>query len=300
MDRLKSMEVFVAVVDEKSLTAAASKLDISRSMATRHINTLEESLGVKLLYRSTRNLVLTSNGEELVPFCRDILKQSEMLYHVAQHQHSALEGKIALASSISFGQLYLAQSVERFLELHPNVSIELHIFDKPVDAIKEGVDIAIEGGNRLPDQLIGRRLADFPSVICATPEYINSHEQICEPQDLTHHNCLVHKKLGQVWSFTDKGNAKNTFSVKVKSNYTVNDTTILLKATLSSRGLCCLPVPDVRDYIESGLLTTVLDEYHVNQFGIWALYASRHYQPKLHKAFLDFLVEDLKYASRGV
>ncbi len=288
------MEVFVAVVDEKSLTAAAKKLNVSRSMATRHIAALEESLGVQLLYRSTRSLGITSQGEELLPFCREILKQSNMLYHLAQHQHSALEGKITLASSISFGQLYLAQSVEHFLELHPNVSIDLHIFDKPVDAIKEGVDIAIEGGNRLPDQLVGRRLADFPSVICATPEYLQKHDPVTSLEDLKRHNCLVHKKLGQTWHFTEKVNTKNAFSVDVKSNYTVNDTTILLKATLAHRGLCCLPIPDVLEYIESGLLTTVLDEYNVNEFGVWALYASRQYLPKLHRVFLDYLVEELK------
>jgi len=294
MDRLKSMQVFVAVVDEQSLTAAAKKLDISRSMATRHISSLEESLGIQLLYRSTRSLGITSQGEELLPFCREILKQNEMLYHIAQHQNSALAGKISLASSISFGQLYLAQSVEHFLDLHPNVSIDLHIFDRPVDAIKEGVDIAIEGGNRLPDQLIGRRLVDFPSVICATPQYLNSHKPIHHLEDLQHHNCLVHKKIGSVWRFTKKAETKKSQSISVRSNYTVNDTTILLKATLAHRGVCCLPLPDVLDYIESGQLQTVLDDFDVNEFGIWALYASRQYLPKLHRAFLDFLVEDLK------
>ncbi len=80
----------------------------------------------------------------------------------------------------------------------------------------------------------------------------------------------------------------------MKGNYSVNDTTILLKATLASRGLCCLPIPDVLDYIRSGQLQTVLGQYKVNEFGVWALYASRQFQPKLHRAFLDFLVEDLK------
>ncbi|MGP8304902.1 LysR family transcriptional regulator [Vibrio sp. YIC-376] len=298
MDRLIAMEVFVTVVDEKSLTAAARKLDISRSMATRHIAALEKSLGVRLLHRSTRSLGITSNGEELLPFCRSILQQTEQLYHLAQHQHSALDGKITIACSISFGQLYLAQSVERFLELYPNVSVDLHIFDRPVDAIKEGVDIAIETGNKLPEQLIGRRLANFPSVVCATPEYLKSHGVLTNPEDLLHHNCLVHKRLGVEWNFVDKTNPENQCKVKVKSNYSVNDTTILLKATLAGRGLCCLPLPDVRDYLQEGSLQVVLDDYHVNQLGIWALYASRQFQPKLHRLFLDFLVDDLKLATQ--
>jgi len=108
----------------------------------------------------------------------------------------------------------------------------------------------------------------------------------------------LHKRLGLEWHFTDKSNPQNRINAKLKTNYSVNDTTILLKATLSGRGLCCLPLPDVRDYLQAGKLKIVLDDYYVNQLGIWALYASRQFQTKLHRLFLDFLVEDLKRSTQ--
>jgi DNA-binding transcriptional LysR family regulator len=291
------MAVFVSVVEFKSLTAAAHKMNISRSMATRHIADLEKSLGVRLLHRSTRSLGVTHSGEKLLPYCRAILKQTEQLYSTAQQQQTVPEGKITISSSFSFGQLYLGQAIDHFIKLYPNVVIDLRLSDNVNNIINDGIDIAIEVGNHLPEQLIGKKLADCPSIICATPEYLAKHGVPQNITDLQQHNCLVHRKLGNIWTFFNSDTVRDAQStqIEVNSNYMVNDTTILLNATLAGRGIACLPQPFINEHLHTGQLTQILPTLRVNPIGIWALYASRDYQPKLHRYLLEFLHQDLTH-----
>lgn len=293
MDRLISIKVFVAVVEHGSLAAAAKLLDISRSMATRHITALEDSLQTRLLHRTTRNLGVTSAGEELLPFCRTILDQEEKLYSAALAQKSDVEGKISIATSISFGQLYLAGAIERFMDVYPQISIDLRLSDNLVDLIEEKVDIAIELNNQLPEHLIGKKLGNCSSILCATPDYFVKHGLPQSVTELRKHNCLIHKKFGNIWDMVDK-TQRQSLQVKVDSNYTVNDSSILLNAVLAGRGIACLPLPFVKNLIKEGVLETVLSGYEVNLIGIWALYASRSYQPRIHRLLLDFIEADLR------
>ena len=300
MDRIISMEVFVSIVKLGSLTAASEELGISRSMATRHIAALEKSLGVRLLYRSTRSLGITNVGRELLPFCQNILKQNDRLYSLAQEQQSQPKGRISLVTSISFGQLYLAQAIERFMLKYPEIVVDLTLSNHSLDLIKHGIDMAIELSNDLPESLIGKKLADCPSVVCASPQYLAEHGAPLSPEDLLDHNCLIHKRIGHDWLFVPKIGSKSAqpVNVTVTSNYSVNDSSILLNAAINGKGIACLPLPFIANDIQAGTLTVLLKDFEVNSIGIWALYPSRPYQPKLHRLLLDFLQEDLSIKHR--
>lgn len=292
MDRLTSIKVFVMVADLGSLAGASKALEISRSMATRHIAALEKSLHARLLHRTTRNLSLTSAGQSLLPYCRDILNQEQDLYLAAKEQSSVIEGKLSIATSISFGQLYLASAIERFMDIYPSIQLELRLYSQLPDLIQEKIDIAIELSDHLPENLIGKRLGHCASVICATPHYLSAHGTPKQIDALQNHNCLVHKKLGQNWTLIDK-NTKKIQRIEVRSNYLANDSTILLNAVISGRGIACLPLAFVSSFLDNAVLEAILPEYEVNPIGIWALYASRHYQPQIQRLFLDFIQADL-------
>ncbi|WP_299735663.1 LysR family transcriptional regulator [uncultured Endozoicomonas sp.] len=301
MDRIISMEVFVSIVELGSLTAASEVLGISRSMATRHIAALEKSLGVRLLYRSTRSLGITNVGRELLPFCQNILKQNDQLYSLAQEQQSQPKGRISLVTSISFGQLYLAQAIEQFMLKYPEIEVDLTLSNQSLDLIKHGIDMAIELSNDLPESLIGKKLADCPSVVCASPQYLAEHGAPLSPEDLLNHNCLIHKRIGHDWLFVPKIRSKSAqpVNVTVTSNYSVNDSCILLNAAINGKGIACLPLPFIANDIQAGTLTVFLKDFEVNLIGIWALYPSRPYQPKQHRLLLDFLQEDLSIKHRA-
>ncbi|ENO8811410.1 LysR family transcriptional regulator [Photobacterium damselae subsp. damselae] len=301
MDRIVSMEVFVSTVGLGSLTAASEALGMSRSMATRHITALEKSLGVCLLYRSTRSLGITNAGRDLLPFCQNILEQNAQLYSLAQEQQSQPKGRISLVTSISFGQGYLAQAIEQFMLKYPDIEVDLTLSNQSLDLIKHGVDMAIELSNELPESLIGKKLADCPSVVCASSQYLAEHGTPLSPEDLRDHNCLIHKRIGHDWLFVPKVASKSAQPVNVTatSNYSVNDSSILLDATTNGKGLACLPLPLIVNDIQAGTLTVLLKDFEVNPIGIWALYPSRQYQPKLHRLLLDFLQEDLSIKHRA-
>ncbi|MFG0906059.1 LysR family transcriptional regulator [Photobacterium damselae] len=301
MDRIVSMEVFVSTVGLGSLTAASEALGMSRSMATRHITALEKSLGVCLLYRSTRSLGITNAGRDLLPFCQNILEQNAQLYSLAQEQQSQPKGRISLVTSISFGQGYLAQAIEQFMLKYPDIEVDLTLSNQSLDLIKHGVDMAIELSNELPESLIGKKLADCPSVVCASSQYLAEHGTPLSPEDLRDHNCLIHKRIGHDWLFVPKVASKSAQPVNVTatSNYSVNDSSILLDATTNGKGLACLPLPLIVKDIQAGTLTVLLKDFEVNPIGIWALYPSRQYQPKLHRLLLDFLQEDLSIKHRA-
>ncbi len=108
MDRIAGIRVFVEVVNLGSLTAAANKLGISKSMATRHIASLEKSFGTKLLYRSSRNLTMTSTGESILPYCRQMLAVNDDITYLTSDTHREPHGTIRLACSVSFGHSYVA------------------------------------------------------------------------------------------------------------------------------------------------------------------------------------------------
>lgn len=292
MDRLTCIKLFVTAVESGSLASAAKKMDISRSMATRLITALESSLQTRLLHRTTRNLGITNNGQALLPYCRSLLEQEQMLYQEALMQQSDMNGKISVMTSISFGQLYLAGAIERFTAEFPHITIDLRLCDRMVDLVKEKIDIAIELSNQLPEHLIGKKLGNCPSVLCATPEYLARYGLPQSAVELQNHNCLVHSKLGKVWDMVDKAK-KQSLQIEINSNFSVNDSSILLNSVLAGKGIACLPLPYIKNFLQDGLLKVILPSYDVNPIGIWGLYASRHYQPNIQRLLLSYIEADL-------
>jgi DNA-binding transcriptional LysR family regulator len=151
------MRVFVDVVDLGSLTAAANKLDISRAMATRYIAALEKSLGTRLLHRSSRSLGVTSAGNDILPYCRQILALMDDIDSAVVGKNSEPHGLIRIASSISFGQSYLAEAMSRYTAQYPKTSVEMVLANRAVNLVEKRIDLAIQIGNDLEPGLIAVR-----------------------------------------------------------------------------------------------------------------------------------------------
>ncbi|MGM3174104.1 LysR family transcriptional regulator [Dickeya lacustris] len=292
MDRLIAIRVFVTVADLGSLTAAANKLDMSRSMATRYIATLEHWLGARLLHRSTRSLGLTSIGNDMLARCRQILALSEDMTALCSHHDNEPHGVIRIASSVSFGQSYLAQALGRYRTRYPRMTTELILTDRTIKLVEERIDLALEITNTPDDNLIARRLGQCASVVCAAPAYLATHGPLLTPHDLSQHACLNHTRLGPAWSFSDSLSGER-FSVPVAGRVVANDTLVLLNAALAAEGVACLPEFVVHSALQSGELVAVLTDYQTGSLGIYACYASRRHMPAALRCCLDFLAQDL-------
>lgn len=297
MDQLVAMQVFVDVVELGSLSAAANKLDMSRSMATRYIAALEKTFGARLLHRSNRSLGLTAMGEDILPYCRQMVALAGDIESLIASKRSEPCGVIRVASSISFGQSYLAEALGRFMQHYPRVSVEMLLADRPINLVEERIDLAIQVGDNMELGLISRLLTRCESVVCASPAYLAQHGTPQSPKALTEHQCLIHTRHGPIWRFASPGNAAGDSvmeEIAVFGQFSANDTMVLLNAALSGRGIVHLPAFSTDVHIRSGALIPLLCDYQLPKLGVYALFSSRKHLPITTRTLLDFLVDDIK------
>src|SRR3954452_13720801 len=190
LDRVTGMQVFVRVATLGSFSAAARVLHLSQTMVTKHVAALEERLGVKLLHRSTRKLVLTEEGRAYLAACERILAEIEEAGAPASLDRGEPRGTLRLNVPLTFGFRQVVPALTEFSRLYPAVSFDLGLADRYVDLIEEGWDLAIRIGRLKDSSLVARRLAPCRIVVCAAKTYLDRHGIPLAADDLTQHNCL--------------------------------------------------------------------------------------------------------------
>lgn len=301
MDRLTAMQVFVAVVDGGSLSAAAEQLDLSRSVVSRYVAELEDWVGARLLHRTTRRISLTAAGNELLPRCRQMLEYSEDMRHALDAPDETPRGLLRITASTSFAQTQLIQAVVDYGRRYPGVAVDLLALDRTVNLVEERIDLAIRMTNRLEPNLIARPLGVCRSIICATPDYLARHGLPRKVEDLALHNCLTHSYVGRsLWQLDPKRKsarggkrsaASKTQTVAVGGSISANEVTVLLQAVLAGVGIGHMPAYTVAPLVASGQLVQLLPDYEPLQLGMYGVYASRRHMPATLRTMLDFLAQ---------
>lgn len=285
------MQVFVAVVDTGSQSAASVQLDLSRPVVSRYLAELEEWVGARLLHRTTRRLSLTPAGADILERCRKMLEFAGDMRGAVHQPQQAPRGLLRITASTSFAQMQLAQLVTDYGVRYPEVAVDMVILDRTVNLIEDRIDLAIRITNRLDPNLIARKLSVCRSVICASPAYLHQHQKPLRVEDLALHNCLTHSYVGKsLWQFTRDGEPS---SVAVSGNISANESMVLLHAALAGAGIAFLPTYSAGPLIRSGKLVALLPEYEPSQLDIYGVYASRKHMSAALRSMLDFLVERL-------
>lgn len=289
MDTLKAMQVFVAVVDTGSQTAAADTLGLSRPVVSRYIAELEGWTGARLLHRTTRKLSVTPAGNETLQRCRQVLALTDAMQSAVAVPDSTPQGLLRITVSTSFGQLHLAHAVADFVKRYPAVSIDLVMLDRAVNLVEERIDLAVRIADTLDPNLIARRLTVCRSAVYASPDYLRAHPPLRRMEDLGAHNCLTHSYYGKtLWNFERDGQPA---SVAVGGNLSANESTSLLQAALAGVGVVLLPTFMSAPLVRSGQLVALLPEVRQRELSIYAVYSSRKNMSTALRALLDFLVE---------
>lgn len=301
MDRLMAMQVFVAVVDGGSLSAAAGQLDLSRPVVSRYVAELEDWVGARLLHRTTRRLSLTPAGNEILPRCRQMLEFSDDMRHALDTPDETPRGLLRITASTSFAQTQLIQAVVDYGRRYPGVAVDLLALDRTVNLVEERIDLAIRMTNRLEPNLIARPLGVCRSIICAAPDYLAHHGTPRKVEELALHNCLTHSYVGRsLWQFdpkkaTGKGGKTRTApqsqSVAVGGSISANEVTVLLQAVLAGVGIGHMPAYAVAPLVASGRLVQLLPDLEPLQLGMYGVYASRKHMPATLRTMLDFLAQ---------
>lgn len=292
MDLLNSMDVFNRVARLESFSAAARDLGMSKTAVSRHVSDLENTLGVRLLNRTTRRMSLTEAGHAYVARSSAILTEIEELRNAVQNLHREPAGLLRVTAAVTFGHCSLAPAIAEFLAKYPQINVQLDLTNRFVDIVEEGFDLAIRVGNPQDSSLISRSLVPVKRYACASPAYIERWGEPAKPSDLGSHACVIFLTQGTEtkWRFAD---SRGEHSVTVRGRMRVNSMQAAAQAVRDGVGIGMLPDYAVRHQLASGELRRVLHGYEIEGGRIYALYPHRHHLSAKVRVFIDYLLAAL-------
>ncbi|GAA4648986.1 LysR substrate-binding domain-containing protein [Kistimonas scapharcae] len=285
MERWQGVTEFVAVVDANSFTGAAKQLDVSVAHVSRKVNTLEQRLGAKLFYRSTRKVTLTESGNLYYQHCRQLLVGLEEADRAVADLNGDPRGLLKMTAPVFYGEHFVAPLVNQFLCDHPELRLEFTLTNEKLDLISQGYDLAIRLGKLEDSSLIARKIGRRTQYVCGSPDYFHRYGQPHTLGELSQHQCL-HGSV-DVWRFLEHGQEKY---FRVHGQWRCNSGLALKDASLRGLGLVQLPDYYVEKHFKRGELVSVLDQYRLPDDGIWAVYPqNRHLSPKV-RLLVEYLI----------
>lgn len=293
MDRLYSMNIFLAVVDEGGFAPASRKLRISPPVVTRAVSELESALGVRLLARTTRVVRVTEAGARYADDCRRILADVADTERSAAGFHAVPRGRLVITSPVLFGAMFVAPVVTAYLRRYPEADVECRFLDRVVNMMEEGVDIAIRIGV-LPDSSYQAiEVGQVRQVVCASPGYLKARGIPMAPGELKAHDVIIASGVtpSADWRFERNG-APLTVRVRPRMTSTSNDAAIT--AALDGFGITRVISYMVARHLIGGGLQTVLAQFEPAPMPVSVVHhEGRQSTPKV-RAFIDLAVNMLR------
>lgn len=286
---LVNIRTFCRTVEEGNLTAAAKALHITKSVASRRIQALEDSLDVRLLTRTTRGVNPTDAGLLFYERGIKILADVDDACQSVKGGGDKLIGQMRITAPRSFSDLDFQEPLMAFAAQHPDLNFDLHLTDQRVDVIGGGYDLALRIASDLNDtSLIAKKLAAIRSLVVASPKYLHENGTPQSPEDLKNHNCVFYANVtaSEQWRFAGPNGLQ---AVRVKGSLTTNSGIMQLAAAKSGLGIVALPVFFLRDALASGDVMPVLENWQRPESFLYALYPERRLLPVKVRTLLDFL-----------
>ncbi|MDN0076463.1 LysR family transcriptional regulator [Crenobacter sp. SG2303] len=292
MNKLLSMEVFVAVVEAGGFSAVADRFSMSAPMVGRHVRHLEEQLGARLLTRTTRRQSLTEIGRLYYERCRQILADIRAAESSVEVLRVEPRGLLRISAPVTLGTQALTPLVAEYLMRYPQVSIELLLDDRVVDLVGEGIDAAIRIGQLQDSTLVSRPLAPYRMVIAAAPAYLARAGTPTRPDELARHHCLGFTHWGRYWSWPPGGESDGVEAAS-PNRFRTNNGQALRMAALAGLGIILQPEVLMADELASGRLVPLLADYTPAARPVQIVYPQdRLATPKLTR-FVEFVRERL-------
>ena len=293
MDRLEAMTVFIAAVDEGSLSAAGRRLDMPLATVSRKLSDLEAHLGTRLLNRSTRQLTLTDAGRDYLTASREILERIDEAERSAAGAYANAKGELVVAAPLMFGRLHVVPLITEYIEQYPHVDVRLLLSDRNANLFEEHIDAALRIGPLPDSSLIATRLGTITRVVCASPAYLDRFGTPESPADLRQHRCVTFQGLmnSTAWSFPG---AQGAVRIPVRSRLMVNTADGAVAAAIAGAGITRVLSYQVAEALRSGALVRVLAEHEPPGVPASLVYPSQGKLPMKTRAFVDMVVPRLR------
>jgi len=278
--------LFARAVEAGSLSAAGRMLNISPAMMSKRISRLETRLGVRLIHRTTRRLALTEEGVSLHNDIAAILEAIQQAEDRVTNRHRAISGALRVSAPTSFGRLHVAPHVQRFLQDHPKVDLELNLSDAYEDLLTQRIDLAIRITSAVPAHLQGHYLAANQRILCASPAYLAEHGAPQKIADLSHHRLLAAE--GQLpWRLVN-GRARK--QVDGRSHVRTNSSEIVRELAVTGTGIALRSCWDVGPLLAQGKLVRLLEGWEgPDDLAVYAVHPRAAGRPAAVDAFIGFL-----------
>lgn len=296
MSRIDDFEAFVAIVEQGSLTAAARRLNRTLQSVSRSLATLEESIGVELVHRTTRRSTPSEAGAAFFHRVKPAIDEINEAKLQAANQRSEPSGILRMSAPVLFGPDFLVPVIADYMRTYPRVEVDLQLSDGFVDLGAEGLDLAIRIGNLPDSSLRAKRLGALRRVVFGAPCYFERRGRPAHPFELSQHNCIVRTVDAHPgeWMFQIEGKPR---TVKVAGTLRSNLMTSIYAAAIHGLGLGYTPLWQIRHLVDDGRLELVLTEFEPVPVPIHALWPEGRSSSAKLRAFVDMLASRLELKS---
>lgn len=298
MDPFFELKTFVEVVEAGSLSGAADRLNVAKSVVSRRLKTLESRLGTPLMMRTTRRQSLTEAGEAFYERCVNLLADLESAEEAVTERDGTLRGRLRIAAPQIFGFTHVAPALLEFMARHPDLLIDVDFSDRRVDLVQEGFDMAIRVGVLADSTLRAHRLSRVRMAVCASPDYLARFGMPETPDDLGHHHCIRYSQVSNVniWHYRDRDQRLGQVRVPIRALSSSGE--FIREAAISGFGVMLSPTFLVSNALAAGTLVTVLDDYEwydsAPELNVYAVFPPSRHRSRRVRMFTDFLAERLK------
>lgn len=290
MDKLACMRAFVTVVEGKGFSEAARRLGVSKALISKQVNQLEDSLDVRLLHRTTRQVSPTSSGQAYFEQCRPLLDEFEELDASVQLTNAHPRGEIHVAAPATFAEMHLMSVVSEYSRCYPDVTVNLDLTDRFVDLVEDRIDVAIRIGSLSDSSLVARKLGNISMRLCASTDYLAANGEPNTPQQLIEYPCVLDSNYpgGKHWTL---GSGIKQVTTEVQPRLMVNSARAGRELVLAGHGIGYLPSFAIAEDISQGRLKWLLQEYASEPIGIYAVYLHRKHLSAKVRLFIDKAIE---------
>ncbi|WP_263355657.1 LysR family transcriptional regulator [Acidicapsa ligni] len=292
---LSGVSVLAAVVRTGSFVRAAETAGLTQSAVSHSIARLESRLGIRLLHRTTRSVTLTTEGRRFYETVEPLLTGIDDAVSVASGSSVSVRGHLRVSIDPIFSQLLMAPNLGRFLDLYPELSLELITRESAGDLVRDGFDLAVRFGEPQSSSLVARKLLETRIITVAAPEYIAKHGRPLKPKDLSDHDCIQFRDpiTSQPFQWEFHRGSK-IVHVKTSGRLLLNHVSTMLSACAAGAGIAQVMALGAEDLLRDGLLIDLFPDWPDETFPLYAFYPSRMLPPAKQRAFLDFVLEIAK------
>ncbi|MEW7848760.1 LysR family transcriptional regulator [Massilia aurea] len=291
MDGLSDLSFFSLLIKRGSLAAAAQEMGVTPPAVSKRLAAIEARLRVRLLNRTTRRMSLTPEGETYLTEGELLVAGLEALERKISGGSVVPQGLLKISATLGFGRRHVTPHLSRFALRYPEVDVQLHLTDRPVNLVEQGFDMAIRFGEQPDARITARKLASNRRFLCAAPSYLAARGEPSAPRDLQAHSCIVLRESDETFGSWHFRNGARQETVKVRGPLSTNDGEAALAWALDGHGIVLRSEWDVAPFLRSGRLRVLLAQWTPPPADIHILFPTKSHLQAKTRTMVDFMLD---------